>query len=175
MQSSPPEVARALATRLWQEGLKRQLAGNLEEADRLYRCSLEVYETAEAHTYLGWSLSFRGELQEAIGHCHQAIATDPGFGNAYNDIGAYLVELGKSVEAEEWFLRAKTAERYETPQFPYLNMARIYIDRGEYGGALLELQIAQTLAPEDCRAEQLLAQVQCRLRGEQVGADAAVQ
>ena len=51
------------------------------------------------------------------------------------------------------------ADRYDTPQFPYLNLARLYIHRGHLAGALLELQVAELLAPEDPRVAQLVARV----------------
>jgi len=148
-----------LATELWQEGLERQLGGELDEAMRLYRCSLEMRATAEAHTFHAWGLSFQGKLEAAITECQRAIATDDSLGNPYNDIGAYLVELDREGEAIAWFDRAKAAPRYDNPQFPYLNLARIYIGRCDYGSALLELQVAEVLAPHDPRVDQLVTRV----------------
>ncbi len=153
------ELDLRLATELWQEGLDRQLGGDLDEAMRLYRCSLEMHETAEAHTFYAWGLSFQGKLEDAIEQCHRAIATDGSLGNPYNDIGAYLVELDREDEAIGWFERAKNASRYDNPQFPYLNLARIWIGRADFGRALLELQIAEVLAPHDPRVDQLVTRV----------------
>ncbi|MBI4542990.1 MAG: hypothetical protein HY705_08170 [Gemmatimonadetes bacterium] len=34
-------------------------------------------------------------LDEAIAECKRAIACDPGFGNPYNDIGVYVMEMGR--------------------------------------------------------------------------------
>ena len=153
------DLDRNLATALWEEGLERQLAGELDEAMGLYRSSLDLWETAEAHTFLGWGLSFQGLLDAAIDQCQEAIRTDPELGNPYNDTGAYLVELDREEEAILWFERAKDARRYENPQFPYLNLARIWIGRCEYGSALLELQVAEVLAPHDPRVEQLVDRV----------------
>jgi tetratricopeptide (TPR) repeat protein len=69
--------------------------GRYEQAVELYRASIAARPTAEAHTYLGWSLGQLGRFEEAIAECRAAIAIDPGFGNPYNDIGAYLMALGK--------------------------------------------------------------------------------
>ena len=143
-----------LATALWTDGLEHQLDGKIPEAIKLYRASLALRETAEAHTFLGWTFSFEGRLEEAIVQCRKAIEIDPEFGNAYNDIGAYMVELDREEEAMVWFARAKRAGRYENPQFPYLNLARLHIDNGDLGSALIELQIAELLAPEDDRVHQ---------------------
>ena len=52
--------------------------------------------------------SFQGRPDDAIAECKIAIAVDPDFGNPYNDIGAYLIELGREEEAVTWLERAKT-------------------------------------------------------------------
>ena len=82
------------ALELWREGTHRLLAGELEEAVDLFTRSLETEPTAEAYTFRGWAYSFAGRLPEAIEECRKAIATDPSFGNPYNDIGCYLMEQG---------------------------------------------------------------------------------
>ena len=51
------------------------------------------YPTAEAYTFLGWTYHFQGRIEDAIAECKRAIEVDPEFGNPYNDIGAYLIEL----------------------------------------------------------------------------------
>jgi len=148
-----------LANTLWREGLERQLDGDLDAAVGLYRASLAVVETAEAWTFLGWCLSFKGELELAVSYCRRAIDIDPQLGNPYNDLGAYLVEMGREDEAETWFIKAKEALRYETRQFPFLNLARLYIGQGRLPQALMELQAAGVLAPEDDRISELVAYV----------------
>lgn len=168
------DLHRHLADALWEEGLDRQLAGELDEAVQLYRCSLELCETAEAHAFLGWTLSFQGRLADAIEECRRAIATDPDLGNPYNDIGAYLVEQDREDEAILWFQRSKAARRYENPQFPYLNLARIWIGRRRYGDALLELQAAEVLAPHDPRVSQLVDRVGELLKEQDLPAGAAI-
>ncbi|MCU0228257.1 MAG: tetratricopeptide repeat protein, partial [Bryobacterales bacterium] len=73
--------------------------GRLEDAILLYRESISTLPTAEACTFLGWVYRFQGKLQEAIEECKNAILIDPTLGNPYNDIGAYLIELGRHEEA----------------------------------------------------------------------------
>ncbi len=53
------------ATELWQEAYRHQMEGELDRAIEIYRRSIAVYPTAEAHTFLGWTLSFQGRLEEA--------------------------------------------------------------------------------------------------------------
>jgi len=144
------------ALQLWQEGTHRLLSGDLEEAVALFTRSLEARPTAEAYTFRGWAYSFQGRLDDAIEECRKAIATDPAFGNPYNDIGCYLMEQGKLDEAVSWFEQAKRAPRYEPRHFPYLNLGRLRAARGEFAEAILEFQGALEQDPEDPVALQFL-------------------
>ncbi|HBL39551.1 TPA: hypothetical protein DDZ10_02665 [Candidatus Uhrbacteria bacterium] len=147
------------ATQLWQEGLELTLSGDVETAIDLYQQSIALHPTAEAYAFWGWALSSEGKLDEAISMCHEAIKIDPDFGNSYNDIGAYLEVQGRRDEAIAWFKRAKEARQYDHREFPYLNLARIYILQKRWGEALLELQAAEVLAPRDERVDMLIARV----------------
>jgi Tfp pilus assembly protein PilF len=91
--------------------------------------------------------SAQDRFEEAIEECHLAIEVDPDFGNPYNDIGCYLMELKEIDEAAEWFEKAKTAPRYEPRHFPYMNIARIHLTRAKYGQACGELYQALKRAP----------------------------
>jgi Tfp pilus assembly protein PilF len=137
------------ALKLWQAGTDRLLAGEIDEAVTLFTQSLELCPTAEAYTFRGWAYSFAGRLDEAIEECHKAIATDPSFGNPYNDIGCYLMEQERLAEAVSWFERAKQAPRYEPRHFPYLNLGRLRASQGEFAEAILEFQGALTYSPAD--------------------------
>jgi Tfp pilus assembly protein PilF len=106
------DEVKQLALEYFQRAYECQMKGQLEEAVRLYKESIELYPTAEAHTFLGWMYSFMGRLDEAIEECHRAIAVDPDFGNPYNDIGAYLMQQGRYDEAIPWLQKAMTAPRY---------------------------------------------------------------
>ena len=90
----PDADRRERAIELWQQAYACQMRKELDEAVELYQESLALFPTAEAHTFLGWTYSFQGRLDEAIAECRKAIALDPDFGNPYNDIGVYLIERG---------------------------------------------------------------------------------
>ncbi|MEY4528607.1 MAG: hypothetical protein RL768_2326, partial [Nitrospirota bacterium] len=111
-QGQGREEDKREAWHLFQQAYERQMKGDLEEAVNLYKKSLAVHPTAEAYTFLGWTYSFMGRLDDAIEECHKAIAQDPDFGNPYNDIGAYLIEKGDFDEAIVWFQKAMQARRY---------------------------------------------------------------
>ena len=151
------------ATEIWQEAYRRQMEGHLERAIELYRRSIEVFPTAEAHTYLGWTLSFQGRLDEATRECVRAIEVDPDFGNPYNDIGCYLMQQGKLDEAIPWLEKAKQAKRYEPRQFPYMNLARIYVKQSRWWEALHEFEAAVRLAPGDAELRRALHSLRARL------------
>ena len=151
------------ALELWREGTARLLAGELQEAVSLFTRSLELHPTAEAYTFRGWAFSFTGRLDEAIEECRKAIATDPTFGNPYNDIGCYLMEQGRLEEAVSWFERAKHAPRYEPRHFPYLNLGRLHAARGELAEAIAELEGALAESPGDPIALQLLESLKYRV------------
>ena len=104
------------AQRYFKLAYASQMNGRLEEAVALYRKSISLYPTAEAHTFLGWTYSFQGDYDSAIAECKEAIGVDPDFGNPYNDIGAYLIKLGKFEEAISWLETACDAPRYDARQ-----------------------------------------------------------
>ncbi len=129
---------RDRALKLFARAYECQQAGDLEGAVRLYQASLAEHPTAEAHTFLGWVYSFARRFDEAIAECKRAIAVDPSFGNPYNDIGVYLMELGRDDEAIPWLEDAKRSPRYEAPHFPHVNLARVYERKGDVLGAVAE-------------------------------------
>jgi len=132
--------AAAEAEESFRRGYQAQEEGKLDEAAELYRRSIELYPTAEAHTFLGWAFSFQGRADDAIEECKRAIEVDPDFGNPYNDIGAYLIELGRLDEAVPWLEKAKRAVRYEPRHFPHVNLARIHILKERPLEAIRELK-----------------------------------
>lgn len=151
------------ATELWRQGYRHQTGGNVDRAIELYRQSIELYPTAEAHTFLGWAMSFQGHLAEATEECLRAIEIDAEFGNPYNDIGVYLMQQDKLDESISWLEKAKQAKRYEPRQFPFLNLGRIYIRQGRWWEALREFEGAVRQAPRDVGAAKILHNLRGRL------------
>ena len=131
--SNVPDQVRAYV--LWQQGNVLHMQGRFQAAADKFRESIEVLPTAEGHTFLGWSLSMLGQAEEAIAECEKAIALDPNYGNPYNDIGVYLIDLGRTDEAPPWFEKAIAAERYCCYQFPHFNLGRVRFMRGDLVGA----------------------------------------
>ena len=131
--SEVPDKMRAYA--LWQQGYLLHLSGRYQAAVDSFRESIEVLPTAEGHTFLGWSLNMLGHTEEAIAECRKAIALDPDFGNPYNDIGAYLIELDRPEEAIPWLEKAISAKRYCCYQFAHFNLGRVRVLQGNFAAA----------------------------------------
>ncbi|MFQ5604237.1 MAG: tetratricopeptide repeat protein [bacterium] len=140
-----------------------QMEGNLEQAIIHYKKSLEIEPTAEAYTFLGWTYSFMGRLEEAIDECHKAIAIDPDFGNPYNDIGAYLLQIGKFDQAIGWFEKAKKAKRYENPEFAYCNLGRVFELKCMWPQAMEEYKKALKILKDYTPAKIALKKLEAKL------------
>lgn len=125
-----------LAKQFFEQANKLQKSGHLDRAAKFYKRSIEFNPTSEAYTYLGWIYSQKGLYAEAILQCKVAIDLDPTYGNAYNDIGAYLIQLGRYNEAIPWLEKSLHAPRYENYCYPNLNLGYIYEQKGDWKKAL---------------------------------------
>lgn len=160
-RASPRDSADRLllAKKLFHLGYVNQNVGDLANAIELYTASLDTYATAEAHTFRGWIRALTGDLDAAIMECKNAIQIDPDFGNPYNDIGAYLLEMEEPGEALTWLEKAKTAPRYEAPHYAYTNAGRALLIMGDKKKARQELESALALAPDYEPARRILEQL----------------
>jgi len=123
-------------------GYLYQAEGDLQAAAECYIRSIENGPNAEAHTFLGWILSQMGEIDHAIEECKKAISLDPGFGNAWNDIGAYLTEKREYDKAIPYLKKAAKSKNYDNLEYPHYNLARIYVQKEMMIAAVKELSKA---------------------------------
>ena len=121
---------------LFERAYKQQMRGEFGEAIMLYKRSITTLPTAEAYTFLGWTYSMMERYEEAIEACEEAIKIDPTFGNAYNDIVAYLIEQDKWDEATPWLEKALEAPNYDVRHFACLNLGRVQQHFGHFAKAL---------------------------------------
>ena len=147
---------RPMAEKLYSAGYLMTLMGHYEEAIRLLRRSLEIEPTAEAYTFLGWTYSHLGDYPRAIEEAEKAVRIDPDFGNPYNDIGVYLIELGREDEAIPYLEKAMRAKRYCCYQFPHFNLGRIYLKKGMYERARREFRRSLAIDPDYAPARRAL-------------------
>jgi Tfp pilus assembly protein PilF len=157
-------IQKLKAVELWREGYHhhtnafalaggdcdREAVDELKAAVSYYTESIETFPTAEAYTFRGWAYQSFGRTDDAIDECKRAIELDPEFGNPYNDIGAYLIHKGELDEAVEWLEKAKTAARYEPRHFPFMNLGRLYAQKGMVLKAIAEFEEALRLAQREC-------------------------
>ena len=146
------------------QAMNHQMSGELDEAIGLYKQSIALYPTADAHTYLGWAYSFQGRIEDAIAECEIAIKLDPEFGNPYNDIGVYLMQQQRLDEAIPWLEKAKLAKRYEPRHFPYQNLGRVYVSKGMLQKALQEFRGALCIEPRNTQIAELIEQLESKLQ-----------
>ncbi|MDJ0838314.1 MAG: tetratricopeptide repeat protein [Acidobacteriota bacterium] len=151
--------AKAHARVLYELGVEQLAGGQVQAALQTFDESIGSFPTAEGYTYRGWAWSYAGDLKKAIGDCMRAIRIDKCFGNPYNDIGVYLMQMGRLDEAIAWLQKAKKAERYEPKHFPYLNLGQIYLLKGEQARALDEFVRALELDPGNKIAEKAIAEM----------------
>jgi tetratricopeptide (TPR) repeat protein len=139
---------RPTAERFFGQAFRLQSEGRFADAEDFYRRSIALYPTSEAYTFLGWCLSFQDRHEEAIQLCKRGIELDPEYGNPYNDIGAYLIQLGRVEEAIPWLERAKVARRYDCHHYPFYNLGRVFEMLGKFDEALREYRGAIDRARE---------------------------
>jgi tetratricopeptide (TPR) repeat protein len=151
------------AVTLFNEAYEAQMSGDYSQAIRLYKESIEVFPTAEAYTFLGWTYSFQGDYDLAITECLAAIAVDEDFGNPYNDIGSYLIAKGNFYDCVRWFKKAIAAPRYEARAFPHFNLATVYEKRGKFLEAAKHYGLALDEQPDYMQAYKALRKLQERL------------
>jgi Tfp pilus assembly protein PilF len=162
-ESEITDGAKREAVALFRRAYSAQQADDYDKAIELYRRSIDVCPTAEAHTFLGWVYSFQHRYDEAIDECLRAIKVDPNFGNPYNDIGSYLIAKGDLYNCVRWFQRALAAPRYEARAFPHLNLGRVYEKRRRLLDAARHYGLALQLEPNFAQAAKALRAVQSRL------------
>lgn len=144
----PTSKSHEQAVKLLRQGYDMHVRGDHEQAAALYKASIAAYPLAEAHTYLGWSYSSMGDFEGAIAECKEAIFLDPDFGNPYNDIGAYLIEMGRHDEALPWLIQAIEAPRYEPRHYPHFNLGRAHEALGDAQAAMGSYCAALEIAPD---------------------------
>jgi tetratricopeptide (TPR) repeat protein len=130
------EEKRQEALELVGKAYQHHMRGEVDRAMELYTRSLEIFPTPEAFTFRGWARSFKRDFAQAIEDCHRAIDLDPEFGNPYNDIGAYYLEMGQLDDTIPWLRMALKAKRYESYCYPHYNLGRVYEAQGQLDKAL---------------------------------------
>ena len=147
----------------FREAYELQLQGKIDEAIALYKQSIDLHPTAEAHTYLGWAYSFKKDYFSAIDECKRAIDINPDLGNAYNDIGAYYIELDDLDSAVTWLEKALESTHYDSFCYPHYNLGRVWEKRGDLVRALRSYQNAFLSNPDYTIAEKAIRRIEGKM------------
>ena len=123
---------------------------------------------AEAHSNLGLILLERGEPEEALGHCREAIRLRPNFLTARINLGNVLQVLGRLDEAEECF--RELIRLGPNLAAAHAGLAGVREELGDSEGSLESLREALRHDPRHAGA---LARLATRLREELSAADQA--
>ncbi len=135
------------------------IRGKITEAIETYKLSLRFNQTAKAHNCLGWAYGLQGRYEAAIDECILATFIDPDYGNPYNDIGFYLINLGRFDQAVEWLNKAINAAIYEFRYYPLHNLGRIAELKGYWEEAIRYYNEALKLNPNYKAAQAALTRV----------------
>lgn len=152
------------AAALFRAGFAAQQSGDVRRAIRFYTLSIEDRPTPEAYTFRGWAFSALRRWDDAIADCRKAIELAPDRGNAYNDLGAYLIEQGKPDEAVPWLELALAAPHYDSRVYPHFNLGRVHEARGELRHAAVAYRSALAERPDFAPAREALGEVETRLQ-----------
>jgi tetratricopeptide (TPR) repeat protein len=157
------EEKKQEAMELVGKAYQHHMKGEVDRAIELYDKSIATCPTAEAYTFRGWARSYQQDFESAIADCHRAIDVDPEFGNPYNDIGAYYIELEQMDDAIPWLKMALKAKRYESYCFPHFNLGRIYEAWEKLNLALEHYRAALNENPSYTTAAKAVERVKARL------------
>lgn len=83
----------------------------------------------------GWQAQKEGNIDAALACYQKAIALDPRYVVAYNDIGIILEAMGEAEQAKQTYLKAIKID----PNYPnsYSNLALFYESKGDYANAIV--------------------------------------
>lgn len=153
-----------MALELFQQAYVLQMQGDLETAVDLYKRSIELFPTAEAYTFLGWTYSQQGRADDAIVQCKNAILIDPTLGNPYNDIGAYLIDRGDIDEAIPWLEKATVSRRYDAYHYAWYNLGRAYAAKEMFTRARQCFEKSLEIEPRYAAAAEALKRIRAAVQ-----------
>ncbi|PJF35241.1 MAG: hypothetical protein CUN49_11545 [Candidatus Thermofonsia Clade 1 bacterium] len=125
------QTQQEIARRFLEQAYRQQLSGAVESAIKLYRAALEMHPTAEGHRQLASAYSQQGRYEDAVDECMSALELNPEYGEAYNDLGVYLMAMDCYESAITWLEKAIALPDYANRAEAYLNLARAYQHFGQ--------------------------------------------
>ena len=127
--------------------LTRQQIGYWKDSEALFRHALDATENNYlAHNSLGAALIKKGQINEAIRQCQEAIRLRPGYALAHNNLGLAFVEQGQATEAISQYQEAIRVK----PDFAAAcyNLANALLVKNQLDEAIHQFQRALELKPD---------------------------
>ncbi len=99
-----------------------------------------------AQRNIGLALSYRGDLDRAVGHFKQALRINPTSARCFNDIGTVLMVKGRYAESIGYFEKAL----YYEPDYPkaHNNLGLVLMTQKKYSEAAVHFQAALKSNPD---------------------------
>jgi protein O-GlcNAc transferase len=147
----------ATVAEVFAQAWQRHQAGNLPQAEQLYRQILQEDPShADAWCFLGAACQAQGRLAEAESHFRKAVQLLPGHPSAQNCLGVLLANQGKLDEAAASFqmlidFRPADAEAHN-------NLGLVRANQGRWDQAIAGYRRALQLRPDFAAARTNLAQ-----------------
>lgn len=108
-KAQPITSGDLVAQDLLQQGIRFQLAGELDQAEESYRRALAADpRSVRAHANLGVVVGMRGDIDAAFPLLHQALELDPEDLDALNNLGVLHLQRREFGKAANYFHRAAT-------------------------------------------------------------------
>jgi tetratricopeptide (TPR) repeat protein len=141
------EITRQQAMILLERANRLLARGEFADAMIVFNRSLATWPTSDAYIGLGRVYGRLNRNEEAIECCQKAIDINSTLGEPQNDIGVYLMKLGRWEEAIPWLEKAIEAESYDSRQLPHLHLGQVHSHLGHYSTALAHLDRSLELDP----------------------------
>ena len=148
------------ATDLFKLFQKQTRLGNFDIAEFLLLKSIEIEPDADKYTCLGWFYgAMGGQEKRALHAFRQAIRQDPAYGDAYNELGALVLQIGRPTQAIKWFRKALKVGHCSKPHFALYNLALIFRDINRPERSKRYLNLALKIEPGFQTAHEFLSEL----------------
>lgn len=136
MNSTPDFLKPGSPEQLMNDGFICLNAGELDEAENLFRQALEKKPNLHNALYaLGIIYLRKLDFNKAQEYFKKTLAVKPDYIDVHNYLGVVYTETGQYELAREHLLIAANSDRYDTPENAYANLARLEIKNKKFASA----------------------------------------